>query len=344
MLNQFLTWWSRQLLSLAPVRLAPENRRGTVLVAVVHGAAGLELLAGRRGREASLGRFALDEAGVRGMRAALGGRPRPVAVVLRLSTGQVLDQEVVLPLAAERDPERVLHYEMDRLTPFAPDEVYWGWTVARRDRARGKLHLSLLLVPRASLLAHVSALERAGAAPTELEAPGPAGSPLRITLRHEPSARERWRQRGVGVAAAACAVLAVVAAGLPFVQQSQSSDAVEARIAALRPQVDQADALRRQIAAIAGSNDVIALQRERVGDALAVIAAVTEILPDDTFLTDLQLQSRTLTLTGQSAAAARLIAALAADPAIRNPTFTAPVTRNEAGRSEGFAIRAEVGP
>ena len=82
------------------------------------------------------GTFGLDEAGLRGMRAALAGRPRAAAVVLRLPAGQVLEQSVALPLAAERDPERVLHYELDRLTPFAPDEVYWGWTVARRDRVR----------------------------------------------------------------------------------------------------------------------------------------------------------------------------------------------------------------
>ncbi len=343
MLREFLAWWARQLLSLAPQHLAARDpQRENALLAEIQPAA-LTLRMRRRAREDALGRFTLDEAGMRAMRAALAGR-KPAAVVLLLPAGQVLEQAVALPLAAERDPERVLQYEMDRLTPFTPDEVYWGWTVARRDRARGKLHLSLLLVPKAGLLAHVSALERAGAAPTVLEAAGPAGAPLRIILRQEPSARERWRRRGLAAAATACAVLAMVAAGLPFVQQSRAFSTVEARIAALRPQVDQADALRRRIAAIAGSNDVIAAQRERVGDALAVVAAVTEILPDDTFLTDLQLQSRTLTLTGQSAAAARLIAALAADPAIRNPTFTAPVTRNEAGKSEGFAIRAEVGP
>lgn len=343
MLSEFLAWWSRQLLSLAPRRLAARDPgREDALLAEILPAA-LDLQMRRRAREDALGRFALDEAGVQAMRAALAGRKRG-AVVLLLPAAQVLEQAVMLPLLAEREPERVLQYEMDRLTPFTPDEVYWGWTVARRDRARGRLHLSLLLVPKAAVQPHVTALERAGAAPTELEGIGPAGSPLRIVLRRPPSARERWRRRGLAAAAAACVVLAVVAAGLPFVQQSLASGAVEALIAALRPQVDQADALRRRIAAVAGSNDVIALQRQRVGDALAVVAAVTEILPDDTFLTDLQLQSRTLTLTGQSAAAARLIAALAADPAIRNPAFTAPVTRNDAGRSEGFAIRAEVGP
>ena len=348
MLNEFLSWWSRQLLSLAPARLGSEDRQGGAAL-FAHArpgdrAAGLDLLLRRRGQEIALGRFGIDEAGLRGMRAALAGRPRAAAVVLRLPAGQVLEQSVALPLAAERDPERVLHYELDRLTPFAPDEVYWGWTVARRDRVRGKLHLSLSVVPKAGLLPQVAALEAAGAAPTAVEGPGADGLPRRIALQRARSGRECWRRRGLAAAATACAVLAVVAAGLPFVRQSAALDAVETRIAALRPAVDQADALRREIAAAAGSNDVIAAERARVGDALGVVATVTNVLPDDTYLTDLQLQGRVLTITGQSAAATRLIALLAAEPAFRNPAFTAPVTRNEPSRAEGFAIRAEVGP
>lgn len=351
MLNEVLTWWLRQLLSLVPARLAaPDSRIGTSLLALVPpggAAAGLgaiELLLRRRGQESTLGRFGLEEAGRRGMRAALAGRGRPDQVVLRLPAGQVLEQSVALPLAAERDPERVLQYEMDRLTPFAPDEVYWGWTVQRRDRARGRLHLSLLVVPRAGLLPFVAALEGAGAPPTALESPGADGSVRRIALQRARSGRERWRRRGLTALASACAVLAVVATGLPFVRQSLALDAAQAQVAALRPRADQADALRRQVAEIAGSTDVIAQQRARVGDALGTIAAVTDILPDDTFLTDLQFQGRTLTMTGQSAAAARLIASLAADPAFRNPAFTAPVTRNDAGRAEGFSIRTELAP
>ena len=231
MLNEFLSWWSRQLLSLAPARLGSEDRQGGAAL-FAHArpgdrAAGLDLLLRRRGQEIALGRFGIDEAGLRGMRAALAGRPRAAAVVLRLPAGQVLEQSVALPLAAERDPERVLHYELDRLTPFAPDEVYWGWTVARRDRVRGKLHLSLSVVPKAGLLPQVAALEAAGAAPTAVEGPGADGLPRRIALQRARSGRERWRRRGLAAATTACAVLAVVAAGLPFVRQSAALDAVE---------------------------------------------------------------------------------------------------------------------
>ena len=81
-----------------------------------------------------------------------------------------------------------------------------------------------------------------------------------------------------------------------------------------------------------------------MGDPLRVLADLTDILPDDTSLIELSLRDRALSIAGQSAAAARLIPALAADPAIRNPAFAAPVTRNELSGIEDFSIRAEVAP
>jgi general secretion pathway protein L len=67
-------------------------------------------------------------------------------------------------------------------------------------------------------------------------------------------------------------------------------------------------------------------------------------LPDDTHLTDLSLKNRRLSLIGQSAAAARLLGALAADPSFKDPAFAAPITKLEANRQEIFSITTEVRP
>jgi len=75
-----------------------------------------------------------------------------------------------------------------------------------------------------------------------------------------------------------------------------------------------------------------------------VMAAATRVLPDDTYLTEMQLQQRKLTMSGRSAAAAKLIGAMAADNEFHNPTFAAPVTRIEALKQEIFTIVTEVAP
>ena len=75
-----------------------------------------------------------------------------------------------------------------------------------------------------------------------------------------------------------------------------------------------------------------------------MLAAATRVLPDDSYLTEMQLQQRKLTMSGRSAAAARLIGAMSADSEFHNPAFAAPVTRIEALRQEIFTIVTEVAP
>jgi general secretion pathway protein L len=102
------------------------------------------------------------------------------------------------------------------------------------------------------------------------------------------------------------------------------------------------EALRRGIAAGDAGRNILAKEQERTGNVLQILAVVTRILPDDTYLTDFSLRERKMTLSGRSASAPRLITGLSADPAIANTAFAAPVTRIEGATSDVFSIKAEV--
>ncbi len=321
MIGEVLTWWGQQLLSLVPAR-GWAGQRDAVLATQRGGS--LDVSVRRRGRLGALGAFPLTDAGAAALATALSRAlgPRRAPLELQLPEGTMLDQGVTLPLAAERDPDSVLRYEMDRLTPFAADQLYWTWAVLRRDRARAQLDLRLTLVVRAQVDPVIDVLRRAGLSLRALVGEGDRIIPL-DAARPGP-----WRQRGAAALAGVCGLLAVAAVAIPFVQQSWAGQRIEQTIAALRPAVDRVDALRRGMSQAVAGVDVLAAQRARLGDPLAAMAALTDILPDDTVLTDLAMRQRVLALTGQSAAAARLIPALAADPALRDPAFTAPVTRN----------------
>ena len=111
-----------------------------------------------------------------------------------------------------------------------------------------------------------------------------------------------------------------------------------------RRAADNAAALRHEIDQLSRSAELIDNEVAKSGRPLEILAAVTRALPDDTYLTEFELQQRKLTLSGRSAGAARLVGALAGDGAFQNPTFAAPVTRLEALHAEVFTITAEVRP
>ena len=341
MLHEFLTWWAEQLLTLVPARWraglsGPAAPPFCVRVTDPFTTIPQDVMLEARGQRKARTRYPLDADGVRRLRAAV---PPGQAIALSIPPDMVLEQAIILPLATEREPARVLAYEMDRLTPFAADEIFWTWAVERRDRAAGRVHYRLSLVPKAFLAPLLDLLAGAGIRPAAIEVM--AGGAVRMLALEQPRST-MWRRRRVPIAAAACAVLAVAIAAMPFVALSVQADRIDTQIAALRPGVDRAEALRRTLTSRAASSDAVQVQRARVGDALDVLATITAALPDDTFLNELSLRSRVVTISGQSGAAARLIGDLAAEPSLRNPAFIAPVMRSETGGGEGFAIRVEV--
>src|SRR6202023_4250511 len=90
---------------------------------------------------------------------------------------------------------------------------------------------------------------------------------------------------------------------------------------------------------LSGNAGFIESERDKAGRPLGVLAATTRILPDDTYLTEMELRQRKLTLSGRSAGAARLIGALAADGEFKNPGFSAPVTRLEGPPARAFPLQ-----
>ncbi len=347
MVRVFLAWWGRQLQDLLPAswrQTRPAHETGdAVLLALAEPGRGqkpsLDVTRRRQRRDIPLGRFVVDDAGLSALRAAIGTAGRG-SIRLLLPPRLVLEQEVTLPLAAERGLETALRWEMDRLTPFPADAVFWSWLVERRDRARGRLHLRLRLVPKAVVAPVVEALAASGLQPALLASFADPTRVVKLTGKRP----GRGSTRALAVASVVFAALLVAAIATPFVRQELAFRQLDARIAELRPEVDVADALRRRLSDRAASADVVAAEGARVGDALRALAAITDVLPDNTYLFGLTMRDRVLTLTGQSASAARLIPLLAADPAFRDPVFAAPVTRNEITDAETFSIRAEMRP
>jgi general secretion pathway protein L len=350
MITQFASWWGRQLLSLLPDALRGrelDKGRGILLTLVSLPGATPESLdvglpSGPRATQPD--RVMLDDAGLARLR-VLRARTPGAAVRLRLRPGSLLERDVVLPLAAERALDRVLQYEMDRLTPFSAAETFWGWRITRRERAHGRLHLRLTLGPRAPIAPILAKLASVGAGPALLEAPAHPGGEgwRRIDLSHQ---GQRIGRTALMVRASLvfCGVLLLALIALPFLRQSLEVASVEARIAALEPSVADAARLRRGIEAQSSGISMLAAARGQVGDPLRAIAAVTDALPDDSWLTDLVLEQRRLRIDGQSRKAVQLIARLAANPAIVDPAFAAPVTRDDSGHVDVFSISAEVTP
>jgi general secretion pathway protein L len=338
-LVEFLTWWRQHLLELVPETLrSGANGQSNALVVDADLSGTLAVQRRRRGVEARLGQARIDQPGQLALRALLNQRANGEPVILRLPASTLLERPVTLPLAAERDPERVLGYEMERLTPFTADEVYWGFAIQSRDRTRNRLLLRLTFVPRAQVNDLIDLLAACAARPDQIEALTPAG-PRTIRLQHDrPKGRAAvFTGRNLAYGLAALAALVVLS---PALRQSLDLADAQFRLDAIQPRMHLVDQLRRRIAGAGAGGEAVVTETRRVGDMLGALAAVTDILPDDSYLTEFTMRERKITLSGMSNSAPKLISALSGDPRVKNPAFTAPVTREN--NHDVFSIRADL--
>ncbi|MBV8455242.1 MAG: PilN domain-containing protein [Acetobacteraceae bacterium] len=349
MLTELLVWWIGQIRDLLPAHwragsAVPSNALVLTIQPSPTPDPPLVLVAERRRRsETELLAFSPGALDQERLRALLRRRGRNLLVVIRVPPAWLLEREVVLPIAAADEMGRVLSYEMDRFTPFRADEVIWTFMLQARDPAQQVVRARLSLVPRVSLDQLLSLLEAAGAAPTLLECNRPDGEIRAIPIARPLTARDRRRRFAERALVLGCLALVVAVIAVPLVRQTLARADVEARIAALEPKARQAEILRARIAGALKGADVMTKEQARTGNVLEILAALTQILPDDTYLTSLRLKDQTLTIEGQSAAAAKLIPALSNNALFADPAFTGPVTRTEHGK-DLFELRVSVNP
>lgn len=344
MLAPLFTWWQAQMRDLLPASLWKYRRswQRTLVVTVDSlqpSTVGLYLRG--RGRTKFLGRHGLDDL-TRPAARGVGRLARTTNLALCIPQDVALERSITLPIMAETGLPQLLKYEMDRFSPLAADEMFWTAWVQARDSARNRLYVKLTMVPRLRLQAVLDTFAAANLSPACIEIGTPTDGQGIIALTPaEP--RSHWLgPRFDAFAFSVCGMLAVVAVVLPFVMQSLAYARLDTDIAALRPHVARAEALRDKLTHHTTLNEVLTSSRKQAHTPLQVIATLTELIPDDTHLTSISLRQNKLTISGRSAAAARLIALLATHPLMHNPAFAAPVIRDETTNKDLFQIHVDM--
>src|SRR5690606_38595784 len=113
----------------------------------------------------------------------------------------------------------VVGFEMDRLTPFAREEVYYACRVIRRDAKAGLLSVDVLLAPRRKVDSLLADLHDQGLRIAAMDvASDTPGRPLGVNLLPQTAkpASSRLGRAFASILTAAAAVLLVVALQVPL--------------------------------------------------------------------------------------------------------------------------------
>jgi len=375
-LPAFWRWWMGELASLTPAapKTALQRRRLRPILAfgddvavlweprVVDGALALAEtarvpLGGDAAAVAQAGR-GLVEALPR--RASGGGAAK---VVIALPRAVVLRKQFALPAAVEENLKEAIGYDLDRHTPFRADQLYFDAVVISRDLAKKEIRVDWAAALRTTVDAARRHAESWGAlvvgvTPESPEAwVGAAAPPARWTKLNLLPDEERseivfWRRPGFLLPAALLALLTLVAIALPIWQKRDYVIALTDTTEHARVQAAASDALRQELDQATGDYNFALGKKYAYPSTVQLLDDVTKILPDDTWLTQLEVKSmpkgkephREITLRGESGNAGRLVSALEESKLVEQAAPRSPTTKIQPGPGEVFDLGAQLKP
>lgn len=338
--TSFWRWWQGEIVTLLPEKLRRAIEAGSERLFVQVSGSELLVFRGSIERMQEIARFPVDEEPETGSGFDSGTKP----VVLLLPPDAFLRTVVTLPAATEENLREVLAFEMDRLTPFRADQVRYGFHIITRHQRDATIDVELLAAPRPSLDRLLDALRRRRLDPDVVTAKtSDADGAYDVNLL--PGKRVNRRRRATqwlnGALAATLLLLIASAVAIPIVQKQRLIADLEPQVAAATEAAKEGNALRQSIETIATGSQELLRRKEAQPMVLVLIDELSRILPDDTWLSRIDIAGREIQIQGQSASAAALIGLVEDSPLFENARFRSPVTQVARSDEERFHLSTE---
>jgi general secretion pathway protein L len=347
-LGQFIHWWLGELRSCVPARLRSGfgRQQQTLVVGMESERAVFELW--KTGVARNIGHIDLGQtATVRSELAKIRRRinPRRTEIVLCFPHDRLLRRQVNLPLAATENLREVLMFEMDRHTPFQPGEVYFDYRLLHTDVAAKRISVDLAAIPRATADEAIRLLQEWNLAPDRVS-----------VVQNDPTTREamsllppdtksqrgRLGRRLTVFFASIAGTLSVAAVGLEYHRQTALLAIYQSAVEESHARGLAAESVKKQVAGLLEQSRHVALQKRNQHRVVEILAEVTRLLPDNSWISQLRLQGDQLVLSGYSPAASVLIGPLEDSPMLAQVHFASPVTIDPKLGVERFDLSASI--
>ena len=266
---------------------------------------------------------------------------RSEARVLRLPESVVFSGHIMLPQAAVRNLQQVVGFELDRLTPYRASEVYHCAWVAASFPEQKRVRVGFCAVARPVLDECLAQARRLGvkqiARVDTLQTPG-----INV-LPQTQRAKAGWMRHFSPLLNLGLLLSVVALIGLPIWQERVKAIELTQQVQLLQRQTANVIQLRDQLDQLEASTRFLQARKQDAPAMVVLLEELTQALPDDTWLEQLDVQGTRLQLRGQSAAAAKLLGLLEASPWLREVSFSAPIVTDPNSGREFFQISAQVG-
>ncbi|MDR2016863.1 MAG: pilus assembly protein PilM, partial [Burkholderiales bacterium] len=354
--GNFWRWWCNELVQLLPmtVRARLQHRRLLPVMAYSETQWELWVPSLENGRVTRVKQAVFDISGEPETRMlqvweAVSRLASPVA--LSLPASLVLRRTLVLPAALEENLKQALAYDLDRHTPFRGDELYFDAQVVGRDSARGEIQVALAAVQRTHADRIMAQLREVGAEIVALLANPPENIESKLNLLPTESrpSWQPWQRWTVIVGAVLIMLLLAAAITLPIWQKRAYAIKLRQQTDMTHIQAMEVERLRSELDRLVADYDFVPERKGAYPSTVHVLDEITKVLPDDTWLTQMELKNTVggkderheVFLRGESANASRLVTLLEESGLVAQAAPRSPITAISGG-GEMFDIGAKI--
>ena len=262
---------------------------------------------------------------------------------LLLEEQAVLRKEILLPAAAESNLFQVLTFEMDRQTPFRAQEVYFDWKIRERSSDSGQIKLEIFVLPRRHVDTVLHALQQRKLAPAGIDILDDGKTLGLNLLPAEQRVREvnRKARMNFALAGVAILILALVMTQSLYLRAHQVSE-LEAAIAEVQDEARRVQRIKEQIGDSSEAATFLTVRRDSSPLAIEILADVTKILPDDTYLDRLVIGQADVQMQGKSQNAQQLIERVNESDLLDGASFRGSTRLDARSGLEIFEVNASI--
>ena len=353
-LRRFLKWWGRELATLVPVGMRPDHHKRLDTLELEMGVAGLNI-SRRAGRKLKvLGRLdrhtgqatevSPNDPEIEQLRAQLQRKfkPEKTNIALVVPRQQVLTKVISLPLAAEENLRSVLGYEMNRVSPFKAEDVYFDGKITQRTPATKRLEVTLHIAPRSILREALTLIgpwdHLAEQRDTQITL---AENHALITLVPPMrSAKLALRLNALLLVANLAALAAFIA--LPLIEQSDTLKRLDTELEQIKEIAVETSQLRDRLTAATQAAAYLDDIKNAKPSAVVLLESLSKHIPDTTWLNRLEIKEQEVHVAGFSASASALIARLERAEGLAEVRFVSPVSQDPRTGKERFHLGAKI--
>jgi general secretion pathway protein L len=248
---------------------------------------------------------------------------------LALSRDHGVVRKLQLPVDVQQDLKSALALQIEAISSWPEQEVYWDYLVERPGDKAKWLAITVVIIPKSVLDPWLRLFESCN---TPLSGATLEGYEVNVIP-------PRLRRRSATVQLAATYVLAacVVLLGITLLlrgpyQERVYASQIQQEITKLEPDVKTLVRDESELNALMKRFDQLQRHMTNRDENLEALNTFATVLPPDTFIVAYKYQGETVTVSGVSASALNVQGALEKSAVFKDVQFAAPITRDPSGR------------